>query len=250
MITDLQSGTRVDEIAEDIYRISVPLRGDAIPGGFSFNHFLIADEQPLLFHSGYRQFFPLVRQAVAAVLPPERLRFVGFSHYEPDESGAVDQFLAIAPECRPVTSDIGVMISMGGPFDRPSLGMADGHELSTGRHNLVWVSTPHVPHGWDCGVLYDRTSGTLLSGDLFTQGGADCPPVTESDILGPSELFRKPMDYFAHAAHGGATLKKLAALDPKLLACMHGSSYRGDGAALLRELAAVLDRERFVIMRA
>jgi flavorubredoxin len=250
MITDLQSGTRVDEIGQDIYRITVPLKGDAIPGGFSFSHFLIADEAPLLFHSGYRQFFPLVRQAVAAVLPPERLRYIGFSHYEPDESGGVDQFLAIAPEARPVTSDIGAMISMGGPFDRPSVGLADGQELSTGRHRLMWVATPHVPHGWDCGVLYDTTTRTLLCGDLFTQGGSDCPPVTQGDILGPSELFRKPMDYFAHAARGSEVLEKLASLRPELLACMHGSSYRGDGGALLRELAGVLERERSSIMAA
>ena len=248
MLTDLQSGTRIDEIAGGIYRISVPLKGDAIPGGFSFNQFLIADEQPLLFHSGYRQFFPQVRQAIAAVLPPERLRFIGFSHYEPDESGAVDQFLAIAPEARPVSSDIGVMVSLGAAFDRPSLGLSDGQELSLGRHSLVWLSTPHVPHGWDCGVLFDRTTRTLLCGDLFTQGGADCPPVTETDILEPSERFRKPMDYFAHAAHGDAVLEKLASLRPELLACMHGSSYRGDGGAMLRNLAAVLERERFAMM--
>ncbi|MFN3323705.1 MAG: MBL fold metallo-hydrolase [Bryobacteraceae bacterium] len=244
MITDTQTGTRIDEIAEGIYRITVPFQGDAVPGGFSFSHFLIADEEPLLFHSGYRQTFPLIRQAVETVLPVERLRYIGYSHFEPDESGAVEQFLAAAPGLQPFSSQIGALIAGGGPFTPPNLGLADGQELSIGKRRLRWLSTPHVPHGWDCGILYDATTETLFCGDLFTQGGASNPPVTESDILGPSELFRKPMDYFAHSIHSGAVLDKLAALEPKLLACQHGSSYRGDGGALIRELSRVLEAER------
>lgn len=243
MITDPSSGTCVDEIAQDIYRITVPLRIEAIPGGFSFSHFLIAGEEPLLFHTGYRQFFPLVRQAVNAILPPERLRYIGFSHYEPDECGSLDSFLAIAPKAQPFSSDIGVMISLGGPFDRPSLGLANGQELTAGTHRLKWLATPHLPHAWDCGILYDETTGTLLCGDLFAQGGSDNPPVTESEILSASEGFRKGMDAYAHAPQGGLVLRQLAALQPKLLACQHGSSYRGDGGALLTQFADVLDGE-------
>src|SRR4029453_12009813 len=129
---------------------------------------------------------------------------------------------------------------MGGPFDRPSLGLSDGQELSTGRHNLVWVSTPHVPHGWDCGVLFDRTTGTLLCGDLFTQAGAETVPVTESEILTASEAMRKPMDYYADSTGTAAVLERLASLNPTTLACQHGSAFRGDGAGLLRELARIL----------
>jgi hypothetical protein len=109
---------------------------------------------------------------------------------------------------------------------------------------MQWIYTPHVPHGWDCGVLFDRTTKTLLCGDLFTQGGTDCAPLTESDILGPSELFRKPLDYFAHSVGTNPILESLAALQPTTLACMHGSAFRGDGSALLRELAGVLEREQ------
>jgi len=243
MITHPQSGTRVDEIASGIYRISIPL-AEGIPGGFSFNHFLIAADEPMLFHSGYRQHFPMLKEAIAAVMPPERLRYVGYSHYEPDESGAVDQFLAIATGARPVCSDIGAMISMGGAFNAPSFGLADGQLLDLGSRRMKWIATPHVPHGWDCGILFDESTGTLLCGDLFTQGGSTPPPVTEKDILGPSELFRKPMDYFAHSTRSSVILEKLAALKPQLLACQHGSSYRGDGAALLRELSRILENER------
>jgi len=242
MITDLQSGTRVDEIASGIYRVSIPAR-DLLPGGFSFNHFLIDDEKPLLFHSGYRRTFPLLRQAIAAVLAPERLRYVGYSHFEPDESGAVNCVLGIAPEAQVFSSDIGAMVANGDPFDRPGLGLADGEDLVLGKHTLQWISTPHVPHGWDCGILFDKTTGTLLCGDLFTQGGADNPPVTESEIFSSSERFRKPMEYFAHARHSTLVLEKIAGLNPGMLACQHGSSYRGDGAALLRELARTLERE-------
>jgi flavorubredoxin len=242
MITDLQTGTTIDEIASGIYRITVPLR-EGLPGGFSFSHFLIDDDKPLLFHSGYRRSFPLVRQAIATVLPPERLRYVGYSHFEPDESGAVNSFLGIAPEAEVFSSDIGAMVDQGDSFSAPRLGLADGQELALGRHQLVWMATPHVPHGWDCGILFDKSTGTLFCGDLFTQGGSDNPPVTESEILGPSEPFRKVMDYYAHARSTTRVLEKLASLRPSLLACQHGSSYRGDGAALLRELARTLECE-------
>jgi flavorubredoxin len=243
VITNQQSGTCIDEVAANIYRISTPVDIPALPGGFSFNQYLVVDDEPLLFHSGLRRMFLLVREAVAAVLPVEKLRHIGFSHFEADESGALNEFLAAAPRAKPLSSALGAMVSVNDVADRPGRGLEDGEQFAIGSHRLMWIYTPHVPHGWDCGVLFDHTTGTLFCGDLFTQGGMRHPPVTESDILGPSEAFRKPLDYYAHSRGTGAILERLARLEPKLLACMHGSAYRGDGAALLRSLAAVLARE-------
>jgi len=242
MITNSESGTRIDEIAGGIYRITTPFR-DLLPGGFSFNQYLVADDEPLLFHTGLRRMFPLVREAVEAVVPVRRLRYLGLSHFEADECGAMNEFLAVAPSAQPLSSALAAMVSVNDVADRPGRGLADGEEFSTGAHRLAWIYTPHVPHGWDCGVLFDHTTQTLLCGDLFTQGGADHPPVTGEEVLGPSERFRKPLDYFAHSVGTGAILEKLAALRPTTLACMHGSAFRGDGSALLRGLSGILERE-------
>jgi flavorubredoxin len=241
-ITNSESNTRIDEIADKIYRISVPVPpGPDMPPGFSFNQFLIDDDAPLLFHTGPQWAFPLVREAVAAVLPPERIRFVGFSHGEPDENGSLAQWLETAPGSQAVCSRIAAMITngdMGG--GRPVRALSDGETLELGRRSVRWFDAPHVPHGWDCGFLGELTTRTLLCGDLFTQPGAELPPVTESEILGPSEAMRNMMDYFAHGPNTPSTLERLAAFEPRLLACMHGSSFRGDGAAQLRALAAAL----------
>jgi flavorubredoxin len=244
MITNPDSGTRIDEIADGIYRISTPVQIDALPGGFSFGQYLIVDDEPLLFHTGLRRMFPLVREAVSKVIPVENLRYLGLSHFEADEAGAMNDFLAVAPSSVPLSSEIGALTSINDVADRPARGLAHGEQFSIGKHKLQWIYTPHVPHGWDCGILFDQTTKTLLCGDLFTQGGADCPPVTESDILGPSELFRKPLDYFAHSGATTSVLENLADLQPTTLACMHGSAFRGNGSALLRELAGILERER------
>ena len=242
MITNSQSGTRIDEVAGGIYRIYTPFR-DLLPGGFNFNQYLVVDDEPLLFHTGLRRMFPLVREAIEAVIPVARLRYLGLSHFEADECGAMNEFLALAPSAQPLASALGAMVSVNDVADRPGRGLADGEKFSIGAHRLSWIYTPHVPHGWDCGVLFDHTTQTLLCGDLFTQGGSDHPPVTELEVLGPSEQFRKPLDYFAHSTGSGAILERLAALQPTTLACMHGSAYRGDGAALLRGLSSVLKRE-------
>jgi flavorubredoxin len=244
VITNPQSGTRIDEIAEGIYRISTPVRIDAIPGGFSFSQYLILDDEPLLFHTGPRRMFPLVQEAVSNVLPVERLRYIGLSHFEADECGCMNEFLAAAPSAAPLSSQIAALVSVTDVAARPARALGNGEQFSTGKHRWQWIYTPHVPHGWDCGVLFDATTRTLLCGDLFTQGGADCPPVTESDILGPSQLFRKPLDYFAHSVATTAILENLASLQPSTLACMHGSAFRGDGSALLRGLASALEIER------
>lgn len=228
--------TRIDEIADGIYRISTAIPPEVMLGGFTFNQFLIADDAPLLFHTGPRKLFGMTHEAIARVLPVATLRYVAFSHFEPDECGALNDFLAEAPQAEPLCGQIGALVCMGDYADRPARAMADGETLSLGRHTLRWLDTPHVPHGWDCGFLADLASRTLLCGDLFTQFGAEHVPLTTGDILEPSEAARRGMDYYAHAPDTKATLERLAALQPTTLACMHGASWQGDGAALLREL--------------
>jgi len=236
MITNPQTGTSIDEIAAGIYRINTPID---LPDGqrFSFNQYLLVDDEPLLFHTGPRQLFPLVGEAVAAVMPIERLRYVGLSHTEADECGSLNQWLAAAPAAVPLCGQIAAMVSINDLADRPARALADGERLVLGRHTVQWFDTPHVPHGWDCGMLTDLSTGTFFCGDLFTQPGHGEQALTESDILGPSEAFRQPMDYFAHAPQTAATLARLAGHRPTTLACMHGSAWRGDGGALLRHLA-------------
>jgi len=236
MVTNPQSGTNVHEIADGIYRINTPIM---LPGAqaFSFNQYLLVDDAPLLFHTGPRQLFPLVREAIAAVMPIERLRHVAFSHVEADECGALNLLLAAAPQAAPLCGQVAAMVSIGDLADRPPRALADGERLVLGRHEIQWFDAPHVPHGWDCGLLMDRTTNTFFCGDLFTQPGEGTEALIERDILGPSEQFRAPMDYFAHAPNTRAVLHRLAAEAPRTLACMHGSAWRGDGAQLLRHLA-------------
>jgi flavorubredoxin len=236
MMTDIDTGTRVDEVAAGIYRISTPL--DVIPGGFTFNSYLIENEEPLLFHTGYRSLFNLNLEAVKKVMPPKKLRWIGGSHFEADEFGALNGFLDAAPQATAFGSEIGVLTSLNDFASRPARALADGEELVIGSRKMKWIYTPHVPHGWDCGVLFDMSTETLLCGDLFTQPGGTLEPVTESEVLTASESMRGMMDYYAHATATTPILDRLAGLRPKLLACQHGSAYRGDGAALLRELAA------------
>jgi flavorubredoxin len=242
MITNHHTGTRVDEVADRIYRICTPL--DVIPGGFTFNSYLIADEEPLLFHTGLRKLFPTTLEAIKCVMPVENLRWIGGSHFEGDEFGAMNELLASAPQATPFGSEIGVLTSLNDFADRPARGLCDGERLSLGGRHLQWLYTPHVPHGWDCGVLFDEATGTLLCGDLFTQPGATMPAVTETEILSASETMRGMMDYYAHAKNTSAIFERLAKLGPSMLACQHGSAYRGDGAALLRELASRIEADR------
>lgn len=227
--------TRIDEIAPNVFRIATDI--DTPDGaGFSFNQYLIAADEPLLWHTGPRRLFDATRGAIARVLEPSRLRWLGFSHFEADECGALNEFIAIAPNARPVCGRIGAMVSVHDVADAAPRELADGEVLDIGGARLAWYDTPHLPHGWDCGLVFDETRKLLFCGDLFTQGGKAHAPLTEGDILGPSEALRGPLDYFAHAPHTSAGLEKLAALNPETLACMHGSAWRGDGAALLLEL--------------
>jgi len=232
------AATTIDEIADGIYRISTPL--EAVPGGFTFNQFLVVDDEPLLFHTGLRRIFPAVRDAIARVMPVERLRWIAFSHFEQDECGALNEFLAAAPHAEAACSVVGAMTSVGDLATRPPRPLTDGERLRLGRHDVTWWDAPHVPHGWDCGFMSESATRTLFCGDLFTQPGASHAPATESDILGPSEAMRAVMDYYAHAPATRAMIEKLASTGPRTLACMHGTAWRGDGAKLLRELADAL----------
>jgi len=229
------STTRVDEIAEGIYRLStsIPL----IPGGFSCNQYLVADEEPLLFHTGPRGLFPAIREAVARVLPPESLRWVGLGHVESDECGSLNEWLAAAPRAVPVCSRVAAMVSVADLADRPPRALADGETLSLGRHRVTWLDAPHVPHAWENGFLMEEATRTFLCGDLFTQPGDGAMALTRSDVLEPSEAMRKGMDYYAHAPSTRSHLERFATFAPTTLACMHGSAYSGDGGRLLRALA-------------
>jgi flavorubredoxin len=238
-ITNQESGTNVHEIADGIYRINTPVVFEN-GLGFTFNQYLVIDDAPLLYHTGPRKMFPLVREAVASVLPVERLRYIGFSHVEADECGSLNEWLAAAPGAVPLCGTVAGMVSVNDLADRPPRTLADSETLSLGKHLLRWFDTPHLPHGWEAGQLFEETTGTLFCGDLFTQGGADMPAITEEDILRPSEEFRQRMDYFSHTTNAGEMLERLAGTKPTTLACMHGSAWRGDGAALLRDLATAL----------
>lgn len=237
-ITNEEAGTRVDEVADGIYRISTPFR--ELPGGFSFNQYLVTDDEPLLFHTGPRGIFSLVQEAIASVMDVKDLRFIGYSHFECDECGSLAEFLQVARDAAPLCGQINAMIN-GDCVDRPPRALADGESLSLGRHTVRWFDTPHMPHAWECGYLMEEHTGTLLCGDLFTQGGGDLPPLTSEDILETSEAFRQQMDYYSHTKNARALLARLAATGPTTLACMHGSAWHGDGGRLLNALADSLD---------
>lgn len=234
------TSTRVDEIADGIYRISTPVPPSVVPGGFTFNQYLIRDDEPLLFHTGPRMLFDAVREGIGRVLPVETLRYVSFSHVEADECGSLNPFLALAPRAQPLCGRVAAMVSIGDLADRAPVALADGESVSLGRHAVRWHDAPHVPHGWECGFLSETTTRTLLCGDLFTQFGERPPAITEGDILEASEAGRRMMDYYSHSPDTGRLLGMLADTGPTTLALMHGPAWRGDGGAMLRALAARL----------
>ena len=237
---------QVDQIADRIYRIStfVP---DIGPTGFTFNQFLVDADEPLLYHTGMRQLFPIVRDAVEAVLPVERLRWIAFAHVEADECGAVNEFLEVAPHAQVAHGALGCTLSLNDQLSRPPRAMADGETLEIGGATLarrvVEVATPHVPHNWESHMFYEQETGTLFLGDLLTQLG-DGPAVRSDDIL-DAAVFAE--DVFHQTSLGPAvpaTYRRLADLAPKRLAIMHGSSYDGDCPAILRAMADVYE-ERY-----
>ncbi len=231
--------TRIDEIAEGIYRIStlVPEIG---PDGFTFNQYLIDDEQPLIFHTGHRHMFPAVVDAVETVTPFAGVRWITFGHVESDECGSMNEMLAAAPNAEVAHGGLGCMVSLNEMADRPPVPLGDGQVIELGTHRVRHLDTPHVPHGWEARVLFEETTGTLLCGDLFTHLG-DGPPVTDADIVEPAIVAEDVFGATCLTPRTGPTMRELAALQPATLAVMHGSCYRGDGGKALLALADVYD---------
>jgi flavorubredoxin len=231
--------TRVDEIAERIYRLStfVPAAGRA---GFTFNQFLVDADEPLLFHCGQRALFPAVSRAAARIMDLTRLRWIAFSHVEADECGSLGEWLAAAPAATAAHGAIGCAIWLDDQAPRPPRALADGEVLDLGGRRVRRLDTPHVPHCWDAGLLYEETTGTLFTSDLFTQTG-DPPALTTSDLVGPAIAAEKRFGYTAVTPATGATIRRLAQLAPRTLAVMHGSSYSGAAAPLLETLAGFYD---------
>jgi flavorubredoxin len=232
---------QVTEIAPDLYRISVFVPEIQL----QFNHFLVRDEQPLLFHTGLRRMFPVVRQGVASVIDPADLAFIGFSHFESDECGALNLWLAEAPRAIPVFSDTGVLVNLNDFSDREPRPLAHGDVIGTGRMRFRLHRTPHLPHGWDACVLFEETGRTLLCSDLFHQNG-DVEPITDSDVVERARAALRAYqsgvlaEYMPWRPSTGAVIETLAALEPRTLAVMHGSSFSGDGATALRDYGQVM----------
>jgi flavorubredoxin len=232
--------TQTTEIAENIYRFStfVPEIG---PTGFTFNQYFINDEQPLLFHTGPRAMFPLVSQAISAITPLDRLRWITFGHVESDECGAMNGLLAAAPRAEVAHGELGCMVSLNDLADRPPVPLADGEIIELGVHRVRHIDTPHVPHGWEARVLYEETTGTLFCGDLLTQLG-NGPAMTSDSVI---EAAAEAEDIFGASCltpTTAPTIRRLAALAPSTLAVMHGSCFSGDGAAALLALADDYDK--------
>jgi flavorubredoxin len=229
--------TVVDEIAPDTYRLSTYVE----PVDLVFNQYLLMAEEPLLFHCGARQLFPLVGDAVARVMPLERLRWISFGHVESDECGSMNDWLAVAPRAEVVHGVLGVMVSLADLADRPPRMLTDGETLDLGGRVVRWVDTSHVPHGWESGLLFEETTGVLMCGDLFTALGGH-PVTTDSDIVGPASAAEDLFHGTALTPGTAPAIRRLADLRPSTLGLMHGPAYSGDAASALRELADDYDR--------
>ncbi|MCF2515313.1 MBL fold metallo-hydrolase [Sphingomonas sp. G124] len=233
--------TCVDEISDGIFRISTFVPEVAAPAGFTFNQYLIVGDEPLLFHTGHRRLFPAVHEAVARVIKPERLRWISFGHVEADECGAMNLWLAAAPSAEIAHGAIGCDVSLSDLADRPPRVLADGEVIDLGGKRIRYIDTPHTPHGWDAGLLFEETTSTLLCGDLFTQAGQS-KALTESDIVGPASEAEDLFGFSSLHPEMGATIRRLASLAPKTLALMHGPAFAGDACAAIDALADDYDR--------
>lgn len=237
--------TAIYEIAPDLFRISIY----APALDMQFNHFLVRDEEPLLFHAGLKRMFPALRDAVATLIDPEQLRYIAWSHFESDECGALNDWLKLAPRAEPVCTLVGKLVSVDDFSIRPARGMTAEDVLSTGNYRYRFYRSPHIPHGWDAGVLFEETGKTLFCSDLFHHFG-DVAPVTSSDLIGPTRDAMQKMQhgplagYMPYTSQTEGVLRALADLKPETLAVMHGSSYSGQGDRLLTELAGVI-KENF-----
>ena len=233
--------TRIDEIAPDIFRIST-----YVPDyNLQFNQFLVKDDEPLLFETGMRQIFPLVREAVSKIIDPASLRYVGFSHYEPDECGSLNEWLTLAPRAEAVCSVVGAMVFVNDSATRPAHALNHDEVVQTGKHRLRFKSTPHLPHGWDAGFLFEETTQTLFCSDLLGHAG-DTPPTTNSDVVGPFSETTKAFqggplaNYMPFTKHTEAQIRELASLKPRVCATMHGSTFIGNGEKALLDMAVAM----------
>ncbi|MDP9041510.1 MAG: MBL fold metallo-hydrolase [Bacteroidota bacterium] len=232
---------KINEIAPDVYRISI----FASQFNIQFNHFLIVDDEPLLYHAGLQGMFPLLLEAVKTLINPEKIRWIGFSHYEVDECGGLNNWLQIAPNAQAVCSEVGAIVNMSDFAIRPSKALCHNEILQTGKYKYRFIRTPHLPHGWDAGVMFEEANQTLLCSDLFHQNG-DVTYLTDIDILeghkkSMLELEKSPlMDYVPYNHNTGRLLKELAGLNPRTLATMHGSSFYGDCSKALLDLDGVM----------
>ena len=231
--------TKVNEIAERIYRLSTFLPAVG-PRGFTFNQFLVDAEEPLLFHCGQRALFPTVSRAAASIMDLRRLRWIAFSHIESDECGALGEWLDAAPTATVTHGAIGCAIWLNDQSPRPPRALADGEVLDLGGRRVRRLDTPHVPHCWDAGLLYEEITGTLFTSDLFTHVG-NPPAVTAGDLIGPAIEAEKQFGYTAVTPATGATIRRLARLEPSTLAVMHGSSFSGTATSMLETLASFYD---------
>ena len=231
----------IKEIAPDVYRISTYISDFNL----QFNQFLVNDDEPLLFHTGMRMLFPVVREEVSKIINPAKIRWIGFSHFESDECGALNDWLEIAPEAAPVCSLVGALVSVNDFSVRPARGMTDGERLETGKYSFRFLHTPHVPHCWEAGMMFEETNKTLLCSDLFTHGG-EVEALTSSDIVGrfKQDLIigeQGPLaQAYPYSAKTDEQLKRIAALEPQTLAVMHGSSFSGNGKQAIEDLAAAM----------
>jgi flavorubredoxin len=233
--------TKIDEIADGIYRLSSYASQVAPPAGLTYNVFLILGDEPLLFHTGKRGMFPYISAAIARVLPPERLRWIAFGHYESDECGAMNEFLAAAPLAEIAHGQTACRVTLNDMADRAPRALADGEVIDLGGKRLRYLDRPHIPHGWEAGVLYEESTGTLLCGDLFTQLG-DPPALTSDDIVGPAVAAEDLFRFSSLHPSTGRTTRRLATLAPRMLALMHGPAFAGDCQASLEALADDYDR--------
>jgi flavorubredoxin len=234
--------TQVSEIAAGVYRLSTWIPEVAPPAGFTFNQFLIDGDEPMLFHCGQRQLFPLVSAALQRIMPLDRLRWISFGHVEADECGAMNLWLQAAPKAQVAFGALGCDVSLNDLADRKPRALADDEVLALGGRRMRWISTPHVPHGWEAGVFFDETADVLFCGDLLSHVG-DGPPLTDGDILGPALEAESGFHAMTLAPGTPQALRRLAALKPATLALMHGSSLRGDGAAALEGLASYCEKQ-------
>lgn len=231
----------VDEIAPDVYRVSV-----YVPEiNLQFNHFLVRDDEPLLFHTGLRRMFPIVREAVSQLIDPAKIRHIGFSHFESDECGALNAWLEVAPNSEPVCGLVGALVSVNDFSDRPARVLTRNDTFTTGKYRFRFIPTPHVPHGWDAGVMLEETRGTLFCSDLFHQWGEREPLTRDSIIERAREALLQSeagpfANYVPYTHHTGRILEELADLNPRTLATMHGSSFEGDAASQIRQLVPVM----------